>query len=91
MSVTLDQLPQAIRDANAQLEVVKNSLRLISELQSTEVRVYIEETSDWFDFTKDQVIKFYQDRVDAAQAQVDKLHQLQELLNQTLADALNGK
>lgn len=91
MSVTLDQLPQAIRDANAQLDVVKNSLRLISELQSTEVKVYIEETSDWFYFTKDQVIKFYQDRVDTAQAQVDKLHQLQELLNQTLADALNGK
>lgn len=91
MSVTLDQLPQAIADATARLAELENSFRIISELPDEPVRVYLEAVNDWFELDKAQVVKLYQDRVDAATAQVKKLTDLQTLLNQTLADALSGK
>lgn len=91
MSVTLDQLPKAIADATAHLAELENSFRIISELPDGPVKVYIEAVSDWFELDKAQVVKLYQDRVDAAKAAVKKLTDLQTLLNQTLADALSGK
>lgn len=91
MSVTLDQLPQAIANATARLAELENSFRIISELPDGPVKVYIEAVSDWFELDKAQVVKLYQDRVDSAKAAVKKLTDLQTLLNQTLADALSGK
>lgn len=91
MSVTLDQLPQEIADAKANLAGLENSFRIISELPDGLVRVFLEAANDWFELDKVQVTALYQDRVDAANAAVKKLTDLQTLLNQTLADALNGK
>lgn len=91
MSVTLDQLPQAIAQATAKLSELENSFRIISELPDGPVRVYIEEVSDWFELDKVQVVALYQDRVNSAKVSVKELTDLQDLLNQTLADALSGK
>ena len=91
MSVTLDQLPQEIADAKSNLAGLENSFRIISELPDGSVRVFLEAANDWFELDKVQVTALYQDRVDAANAAVKKLTDLQTLLNQTLADALNGK
>lgn len=91
MSVTLDQLPKTIADALAKEKELENSFRIISELPDGPVKVFVEAVNDWFELDKVQVVKLYQDRVTSAQTAVKKLTDLQTLLNQTLADALNGK
>lgn len=90
MSVTLDQLPQAIRDAEMLAEQLEQSFKTIQSLEDGPQKVFIEAVNDWFELDKEQIVSLYKSRVDAANSKVQQLQDLQTLLNQTLQDALNG-
>ena len=90
MSVTLDQLPQAIRDAEMLKAQLEQSFKTIQSLEDGPQKVFIEAVNDWFELDKEQIVSLYKSRVDAATSKVKQLQDLQTLLNQTLQDALNG-
>lgn len=90
MSVTLDQLPQAIRDAEMLKAQLEQSFKTIQSLEDGPQKVFIEAVNDWFELDKGQIVSLYKSRVDAATSKVKQLQDLQTLLNQTLQDALNG-
>ena len=90
MSVTLDQLPQAIRDAEMLKAQLEQSFKIIQSLEEGPQKVFVEAVNDWLELDKAQIVSMYKPRVDAATSKVEKLQDLQTLLNQTLQDALNG-
>lgn len=90
MSVTLDQLPQAIRDAEMLKAQLEQSFKTIQSLEEGPQKVFVEAVNDWFELDKAQIVSLYKSRVDAATSKVKQLQDLQTLLNQTLQDALNG-
>ena len=90
MSVTLDQLPQAIHDAETLAAQLEQSFKTIQSLEDGPQKVFIEAVNDWFELDKEQIVSLYKSRVDAATSKVKQLQDLQSLLNQTLQDALNG-
>ena len=89
MSVTLDQLPQAIRDAEMLKAQLEQSFKTIQSLEDGPQKVFVEAVNDWFELDKEQIVSLYKSRVDAATSKVKQLQDLQSLLNQTLQDALN--
>ena len=90
MSVTLDQLPQEIRDAETLAAQLEQSFKTIQSLEDGPQKVFIEAVNDWFELDKEQIMSLYKSRVDAATSEVKQLQDLQSLLNKTLQDALNG-
>lgn len=90
MSVTLDQLSQATRDAEMLAAQLEQSFKTIKSLEDGPQKVFIEAVKDWFELDKAQIVSLYKSRVDAATSKVKQLQDLQSLLNQTLQDALNG-
>lgn len=90
MSVTLDQLPQAIRDAEMLKAQLEQSFKIIQSLEEGPQKVFVEAVNDWLELDKAQIVSLYKPRVDAATSEVKQLQDLQTLLNQTLQDALNG-
>lgn len=90
MSVTLDQLPQAIRDAEMLKAQLEQSFKIIQSLEEGPQKVFVEAVNDWLELDKAQIVSMYKPRVDAATSEVKQLQDLQTLLNQTLQDALNG-
>ena len=90
MSVTLDQLPQAIRDAEMLKAQLEQSFKTIQSLEEGPQKVFVEAVNDWLELDKAQIVSLYKPRVDAATSEVKQLQDLQTLLNQTLQDALNG-
>ena len=90
MSVTLDQLPQAIRNAEMMKAQLEQSFKTIQSLEDGPQKVFIEAVNDWFELDKEQIESLYKSRVDAATSEVKQLQDLQSLLNKTLQDALNG-
>ena len=89
MSVTLDQLPQAIRDAETLKAQLEQSFKTIQSLEEGPQKVFVEAVNDWLELDKAQIVSLYKPRVDAATSEVKQLQDLQTLLNQTLQDALN--
>lgn len=90
MSVTLDQLSQAIRDAEMLKAQLEQSFKIIQSLEEGPQKVFVEAVNDWLELDKAQIVSLYKPRVDAATSEVKQLQDLQTLLNQTLQDALNG-
>ena len=89
MNVTLDQLPQAIRDAEMLKAQLEQSFKTIQSLEEGPQKVFVEAVNDWLELDKAQIVSLYKPRVDAATSEVKQLQDLQTLLNQTLQDALN--
>ena len=89
MNVTLDQLPQAIRDAEMLKAQLEQSFKTIQSLEEGPQKVFVEAVNDWLELDKAQIVSLYKPRVDAATSKVEQLQDLQTLLNQTLQDALN--
>lgn len=90
MSVTLDQLSQAIRDAEMLKAQLEQSFKIIQSLEEGPQKVFVEAVNDWLELDKAQIVSLYKPRVDAATSEVKQLQDLQSLLNKTLQDALNG-
>lgn len=90
MNVTLDQLPQAIRDAEMLKAQLEQSFKTIQSLEEGPQKVFVEAVNDWLELDKAQIVSLYKPRVDAATSKVEQLQDLQTLLNQTLQDAING-
>lgn len=90
MNVTLDQLPQAIHDAERLKAQLEQSFKTIQSLKEGPQKVFVEAVNDWLELDKAQIVSLYKPRVDAATRKVEQLQDLQTLLNQTLQDAING-